>query len=154
MTIHQPGSSTIRFVKFWTKTAFFKLKDIYPECFLYRKETPQVEPMLCVQNDGCPVNKNCMHTVAKRLHALFEEVLPDVEMIILYYKKRNIMGIGGTVFWRDFIEPRNITINPYSWVNVKTRGIVYEFSPGPTFYLTGRAAPPEVAEEPLSSSLD
>jgi len=147
MTLIRPGGAPIYFVTFCEKTSFFKLQDIFPECFLHREEVPQVEPLICVRNDSCPVNHNCMEALAKRIYILFKEVLPTSRMIVLYFKKRNIPGIGGCIFWRSMDEPRLITVNPFAWAKVKRRGTIYEFSPGPSFFLTGRTAPPEPTEE-------
>lgn len=122
------------------KTAFFKLDDIFPECGLYREQHPMIEPMVCLaETAACTVGKNCMETLAKRLKVLYEEVLTDVDLILLYYRKRNLPGIGAAVFWRSFEEPRIITVNPTSWARIKNRGAVYQFTPGPSFFLTGRA---------------
>jgi hypothetical protein len=155
MTILRPGGAPIYFLTFCDKTSFFKLQDIYPECFFNREKSPQVEPMMCVQNDSCPVNHNCMEILAKRTYVLFQEVLPEVQLIVLYYRKRNISGIGATLFWRDMTEPRNITVNPYGWSVIKSRGTIYEFSPGPNFFLTGRVKEPEVTtEESAVAALD
>ena len=147
MTLIRPGGAPIYFVTFCEKTSFFKLQDIFPECFLNREPVPDVEPLICVREDSCPTNHNCMETLAKRVHILFEEVLPGSKMIVLYFKKRNIPGIGGCIFWRTMAEPRVITVNPFAWNKVKQRGTVYEFSPGPSFFLTGRAAEPQPTEK-------
>lgn len=147
MTLIRPGGAPIYFVTFCEKTSFFKLQDIFPECFLNREHVPNVEPLVCVRDDTCPVNHNCMEALAKRVYILFEEVLPASKMIVLYFKKRNIPGIGGCIFWRTMSEPRVITINPFAWNKVKQRGTVYEFSPGPAFFLTGQAAEPQPTEE-------
>jgi len=149
-----PGGSNrppwFYFVLFCKKTAFFKLEDIFPECFFNRDQHPQAEPMLCMSSDSCPGNKNCMETLAKRVWTLFADVLPEVKLIILYYRKRNLPGIGGTLFWRSMKEPRNLTINPSAWARVKSRGFVYQLGPSPSFWLTGRTAPPE--EVPLAAA--
>jgi hypothetical protein len=84
-----------------------------------------------------------MDTLVKRLHVLFEEVLTDTEMVILYYKKRNVPGMGAGVFWRDLENFRIITMNPTGWEMIKNRGMVYQFDPSPQFFLSGKAAPPK-----------
>ena len=142
MELIRPGGLPIVFVSFWEKSIFFKLQDIFPECFIHREKAPQAEPMCCVRDDSCPVNHNCMEILAKRIWVMFEEVLPHARMIILYYRKRNIPGIGGCVFFRTMHEPRVITINPWGWNQVKRRGTIYEFTPGPSFFLTGKAEAP------------
>lgn len=149
MSIIRPGGS-IYFVLFCGKTAFFKLQDLFPECFLHREKVPLAEPMTCILNDSCPVNHNCMETLAKRIFVMFEEVLPAAKMIVLYYKKRNIPGLGGTIFWRSMKEPRVITMNPFAWNRVKQRGEVYEFTPSPSFFLTGNTKSPKFIEKELA----
>ena len=146
------------FLVFSKKTAFFKLQDIFPECYFYRDDSPRVEPLICLREDNvCHVGHSCMETLARRLHMLFEEVFkPEddkevVDLIILYYRKReNTDSIGAGIFWRDFSNLRVITVNRAGWEYVKVRGNIYQFNPSTTFFLTGKAAPPdEVAEEPV-----
>lgn len=137
--------SIMYFLNLSNRTAFFKLQDIFPECFLHREKAPQAEPMICLR-DSCPVNHNCMEILAKRLHALFD-LLPGVDLILLYSKKRNIEGLGTGVFWRDMQEPRVITMNPGAWKRIKLRGAVYQFQPGSSFFLSGKGPEPDVEEE-------
>jgi len=123
------------------KTSLFKLNEIFPECALYREQHPRIEPMVCLQETtACTVGCNCMENLAKRLRVLFEEVLNGVDLVVLYFKKRNLHGMGGLVLWRDFREPRVITVNPTAWNKIKDRGWVYEFTPGPSFFLSGKAS--------------
>jgi hypothetical protein len=143
----------IHFLVFCEKTAFFRFKDIFGECFLYRETSPMIEPAVCLHEEGtCHVGKGCMETLAKRVYVLFEEVLPRVELIILYYRRRNIPGIGAGIFWRDMREPRITPINPYAWNVVKSRGTVFRFDPGPSFFLTGQAPPPEPIDEKVAET--
>lgn len=135
------------------RTAFFKLEDLFPECFLYREKHPQIEPAICIAEDAaCTVGKNCMETLAKRLKVLFDELLVDTDLILLYYRKRNLPGIGAAIFWRSFEEPRLITVNPTAWEKIKKRGSVYQFTPGPSFFLTGKA-PDAVAPQNQDTSV-
>ena len=145
--MEKPGGP-IYFVSLNQKTIFFKLQDIFPECYVNRDQSPNVEPMLCLSG-VCPTNRNCMETLAKRVFVLFKEVLPTAQLIILYYRKRNLPGIGGSVFWRNMREPRNITINPWGWKSVKSRSKIFKFEPGPQFYLTGSAPPPKETSDTL-----
>lgn len=142
------GPSIMYFVVFSTKSSFFKLQDIFPECFLHREHAPQIDPLKCLLEDNaCHVNHNCMEVLAKRVHILFQEVLPSVEVIVLYFKKRGSQSYGAGLFWRDMREPRAITMNPFAWSRVKQRGSIYTFSPNQSFFLNGRAAPPESTTE-------
>jgi len=149
------GPSIMYFVIFSTKTAFFKLESIFPECFLFREHAEQIDPLKCLLEDNsCHVGRNCMETLAKRVHVLFEEVLPSVDVIVLYFKKRGSQSYGAGLFWRDMREPRTITMNPYAWTRVKTRGAVYQFAPNPSFFLSGRSAPPAPASPSEPADLE
>lgn len=121
-----------------SKTAFFKLQDIFPECFLLREKHPQLEPLVCLREDhSCHVNQNCMGILCNRMHSLFDVTLPQVQTLILYFRKRNIPGMGAGIFWRDFREPRVITVNPTGWESMKRWGQAYKFFPGNEFFLGG-----------------
>ena len=142
------ATEPIHFLVFCEKTAFFRLKDIFGECFVYREQSPLIEPVICFREDHvCHVGKNCLPSLAKRIYVLFEEVLPNVELIILYYRKRNIPGIGAGLFRRDMRESRTITVNPSAWNVIKSRGTIFRFNPGPSFFLTGQAPLPEPLDE-------
>ena len=149
MTTDRPGGS-ILFLTFCDKTVFIKLQDVFPECFLYREEMPRAEPLMCLSST-CPGNHACMETLAKRVFVLFREVMPYAHLIVLYYRRRNTNSLGAGLFWSDMREPRDITMNPFAWEMIKARGLVYEFHPGPNFFLTGQAPPPENVN---STSLD
>jgi hypothetical protein len=129
------------FLEVTGKSAFFKLQDIFPECFLYRDQSPRVEPLLCLKEDVCHVGKGCMDTLAKRIKVLFD-LLPKADLILLYYKKRNVPGMGAGVFWRDFSAPRVITLNLKAWERLKLRGSVYQLQPEDGFFLSGQAPQP------------
>jgi len=131
-----------------TKTAMFKLNDLFPECQLYREKSPQVEPLVCLRDDSCPVNHSCMLHLVNRLKVLFHEIVPQAELILLYFRKRNTEGLGAGVFWKDFREPRVFTVNPKAWERVKIRGATYQFLPSESFFLTGRAPSPEAQTTP------
>lgn len=147
--------SLMYFVVFSTKTAFFKFDDIFPECSFYRKDSPQIEPLMCLQFDNCcTVGKNCMEVLCRRLYVMFEEVCTQSDLAILYFKKRNFEGLGAGVFWADLERARVITMNPTAWERVKARGNVYQFDPNQDFFLTGSSAPPEEVEETEDQLLD
>jgi hypothetical protein len=147
--------SILYFVVFSSKTAFFKLENIFPECFLYREQSPQIEPLICLREENsCTVGKNCMDVLAKRLYVLFGEVCLNADLIILYYKKRNILGLGAGVFDRQFQNPQTITMNPSAWNLVKSRGTIYQFDPSQDFFLSGIAPPPEKTEKIEDQLLD
>ena len=142
------------FVVFSTKTAFFKLEDIFPECFLYREPTSQIEPLMCLTEDNaCHVGQNCMDILAKRLMVLFKEVLQSTDLILLYFKKRGVYGMGTGIFWRDFKTPRVITVNPYAWRKIKATGQIFQFMPESEFFLSGKAKEPEPQDNNAASKL-
>jgi len=81
-----------------------------------------------------------MDILARRAQAIFNELLPEtVRVLVLYFRKRNVLGYGAGIFWRDMREPRVITMNPHAWERVKARGLVYQFTPSDTFFLSGRS---------------
>lgn len=131
-----------------SKTAMFKLDDLFPECRLYREKAPQAEPLICIRDDSCPVNHGCMASLVRRIKMLFEEIVPQAELIILYFRKRNVPGLGAGVFWKDFREPRVITVNQQAWERVKFRGTTFQFLPSESFFLSGRGPEPEALTSP------
>lgn len=141
------NQSICYFLVLSSKTAFFKLDDLFPECKLYQEQAPMTEPLICLASDSCPVNHNCMETLVRRLKMIFGEITPQADLILLYFRKRNVPGLGAGVFWKDFREPRVITMNPLAWARVKTRGDAFQFLPGETFFLSGQAPPPEEAAD-------
>ncbi len=137
------------------KTAFFRLKDIFPECFLYREKSPMTEPLVCLRENACHVGHGCMDTLIKRLKMLFD-LLPQAQLIYLYYAKRNIPGMGAGIFWRGFKEFKVITMNQGGWKRLKLRGDVMQFHPDPSFFLSAdsRIGPdPEAAQTDKKSEL-
>ena len=145
MTLPRPGGP-LYFLLLCNHTAFFKLDSVFPECYLYRDQMPRTDPLMCLHST-CPANHSCMETVAKRLFVLFNEVMPQVELIILYFRKQTTLGLGAGLFWKNMQEPRFITMNPSAWDLVKSRGFVFEFQPGASFFLSGAASTPELKSD-------
>lgn len=130
------------FITFTEKTSFFKLKDIFPECFLYREHSPRISPLTCLQEENsCHVGKNCMETLAKRLFVLFSEIIPKTRLILLYYALPNSKQSAGA-FFKDFRSPRIIKMNPYAWKRIKNRGNIFQFLPSSNFFISGITEPP------------
>lgn len=129
------------FVIFSKKTAFFKLKDIFPECFLYREKYPNIDPIICLTEENvCHVGKNCMESLIKRLGLLFKEIVPTCKLVVLYFKRNN-GKIGGGVFFDNLEDFRIIqTMNPYAWEKIKGRGAVYQFVPHTEFFMSGQSS--------------
>jgi len=152
MTVPRPGGP-IFFLVFCDQTIFFKLDSIFPECYLYREQMPRTDPLMCLYS-ACPANKNCMETLAKRIFVLFQEVIPQADLIILYYRKQCSSGLGAGLFWKDMSEPRYIIMNPSAWDMIKQRGYVFEFHAGSSFYLSGLASEPEMKLDSEKSELE
>jgi hypothetical protein len=148
----RPGGP-IYFLTFYEKTVFFKLDSIFPECYLYREGSPRTDPLMCLHST-CPSNKNCMETLAKRVFVLFQEVLPQVHLLVLYFRKQSSVGLGAGVFWKNMAEPAAITMNPSAWDMIKERGLIFEFRPGPYFFLTGSSPAPEGRSNEEKVNLD
>jgi hypothetical protein len=95
-----------------------------------------------------------METLAKRIFVLFQEVIPQADLIILYYRKQCSSGLGAGLFWKDMSEPRYIIMNPSAWDMIKQRGYVFEFHAGSSFYLSGLASEPEMKLDSEKSELE
>ncbi len=149
MTLIKPGGASkeiMYFVVFSSKTSFFKFEDLLPECFLYREHSPQIEPLVCLYEEhACTVGQNCMEKLATRLKVMFEEVLPkEIDLVLLYYRKRSEPdSLAAGVFWRNLQDFTVYTLNRTAWSLIKGRGQVFQFQPGVSFFVTGRAPPPE-----------
>lgn len=143
-------SSLLYFVLFSKKTAFFKLNDIFPECFLYRKGHPRIDPLICLEQENvCHVGKNCMETLIKRLQVLFKEVIPNCGLVVLYYRTHT-GRIRAGIFHSNLGEFRIITVNPYAWNKIKSRGAIFQFHPSSEFFMNGQAS--DLKETSLESS--
>ncbi len=120
-------------------TAFFKFKDIMPECYFNREEYPRIEVATCIKDIGnCHVNHNCFEILFKRVKILFNEtVVPGTSLIVLYFRKFVVPGLGAVVFDRQFdkIEPRWITMNPSGWNKLKSYSDIYSFQATSEFFL-------------------
>jgi hypothetical protein len=139
-SVDKMDNSIFYFLVLSEKTAFFRLNDLFPECSLYREPSPQIEPLVCLAEDAsCLVGRNCMEHLVKRIKVLFEEIVPTANLMVVYFRKRNKPGLGAGIFWRDFREPRVITMNPRAWERIKLRGGAFQFMPSREFFLTGNA---------------
>lgn len=122
------------YVIFHNKTAFIPFKYVYPECYVLRKDQPQVDPLHCLESD-CPVDRGCMGILVKRLQYLYDNVLSeDVEMIIAYYKLPS-GRIRAGVFHKDFREPNVITCNKSALAKFSKEGKTYMWVPRDEYYL-------------------
>lgn len=118
-------------------TAFFKFQDILPECY-FNREGSGLEVATCIKNMDCHVNHNCFEILFKRVNILFNEtVVHGTSIILLYFRKVGVPGLGAVVFDRQFdkVEPRWITMNPSAWNKVKNYSEVYSFKTNSEFFL-------------------
>ena len=76
-----------------------------------------------------------MPTLTKRIHTLFDQVIPYVDMVVLYFKRRNTSGLSAAIFWRDFRDPKIITVNKMAFQKLQKYGQVFEFHPDVGFFL-------------------
>lgn len=106
---------------------FLKLKDLFPECMFQIEDAPQLFPFICLRQESCPRNHNCMGKLVKRLEAVLE-VWKDVDLVFLYFSWPDMPGSQRAgVFWRDMREPRYITFNRSSWEKMKAVGTIFRW---------------------------
>lgn len=120
----------IAYFTFQSKTTFIPLRFVYPECFLLIEDHPQMYPLKCMVEDGCPANVGCGDIIVRKIHYLFEEVMPDSEVIIAYYKYRDRpKSIRGVIFNRNLDPPTISILNPWAFRKFQKRGIAYQWYP-------------------------
>jgi len=120
----------IFYFTFHKKTAFFPLKYIYPECFFHIKDSPQLIPIACFLSDSCPAGVNCGEILVKRVHYLFDNVVPESEMLLAYYKyKDRPKSIRCAVFTKDLDPPKLYTVNPFAFKKFQREGTTYSWVP-------------------------
>ena len=128
----------IYYFVFQEKTAFIPLKYIYPECFLNIKDSPDLYPMKCFMTDSCPPGANCGETLVRRIHYLFENVVPTAEVIISYFKYRDRPGsIRGAIFHRDLDAPTVSVLNKAAFTKFQREGTTYEWYPRDDYLFMG-----------------
>lgn len=114
---------------FQEKTVFMPFKFLYPECFFHIKDHPKLYPMQCFLTDSCP-GSNCGEILAKRVHYLFENIFPQAELLVSYFKYRDKPNsIRAAVFTEDFATPRLITVNPWAFKKFQKAGVPYKWFP-------------------------
>jgi hypothetical protein len=117
---------------------FMKLRDLFPECEFLISDLPQMYPLRCLNEDGCPRNQNCMDKLVGRLRYVFD-TFPDVQTVLLYFRYRDRPGTHRAgVFTRSMNEPRLITFNRTAWEKCKEIGTAYNWPlPDSLFLQTG-----------------
>ena len=120
----------IAYFTFQSKTTFIPLRFVYPECFALIEDHPQMYPLKCMVEDGCPANVGCGDIIVRKIHYLFEEVMPSSEVIIAYFKYRDRpKSIRGVIFNRNLDPPTISILNPWAFRKFQKRGIAYQWYP-------------------------
>jgi hypothetical protein len=115
----------LSYFSFQEKTIFIPLRYVYPECFALIAPHPQMHPVRCLREDGCPANMNCMEHLVQRVNYLFGEVFPKAEMMIAYFKYDDRpKSIRGAIFYKDLREPELKTLNPFGFRKFQREGTV------------------------------
>lgn len=131
-------SNLISFFIFQEKTAFIPLRYVYPECVKLIEPHPQMYPLRCLREDGCPANVQCMDFLVKRVDYLFQEVLPDSDLLIVYYKyKDRPDSIRAAVFFRDLREPKLMTCNKAAFKKFQREGKIFAWAPSGSYLTLG-----------------
>ena len=128
MTSSQP----MYFLVLSGRNAFFRLKDVLPECFLYRESSPGIDPLICLDSNVCHVGKNCMETLVRRLSKLFEG-FKNFELVVLYFKS-NSGSLKMGIFFSNLKDFEVRTMNPYGWKRIQSRAKAYQFVPTFDFF--------------------
>lgn len=128
----------ITFFTFQEKTVFIPLRYVYPECMKLIEPYDQMYPLRCLNEDGCPANMGCMDVLVKRVDYLFQNVMPDAELLLAYYKYRDRPdSIRAAVFYRDLREPRTIVCNKAAFKKFQKAGEMFAWSPTSSYLMLG-----------------
>jgi len=123
---------------FQEKTTFIPLKYLYPECMVLIEDHPQMYPLKCMVEDGCPANANCGEIIVRRVNYLLQEIMPETEMLIAYFKYRDRPNsIRGAVFNRNLDPPTIDILNPYAFRKFMREGTTYQWLPSTEYLLLG-----------------
>lgn len=126
------------FFTFQTKTVFIPLRYIYPECMVLIERHQQLSPLHCLSHDHCPANANCMEVLAKRVNYFFTHVVPDVELMIAYFRYRDRPNsIRAGVFTKGLEEPRVMTVNPFAFRKFQQDSVSFTWVPPDEFLFMG-----------------
>lgn len=128
----------VSYAVFQQKTVFIPLRYVYPECMILIKDHPQMFPLRCFQEDGCPVVANCSEIIVNKINYLFQEVIPTAELIVAYYKYHDRpTSIRGATFTRNLDSPNIRLLNPYAFKKFIREGIAYNWFPTSEYLLLG-----------------
>lgn len=124
------------------KTFFIPLRYVYPECEKLLAQHPQMHPLQCLQEDGCPANMQCMDFLVPRVTYMFDKVAgPAVDMMVAYFKYtrsnpgelENKVALMGAIFHRDLRAPTLMTMNPTGFAKCQAMGKVDTWVPTADF---------------------
>lgn len=131
-------SDPIHYVLFQSKTVFMPLRYVYGECWLLIEEHEKMYPLRCMNDNGCPVKANCAERISRRVHYLFDQVLPgDVEMLVAYFRYRDTKSVRASIFHRDMRAPTVQVVNPYALKKFLREGTTYKWFPSTDYMLKG-----------------
>lgn len=134
MAVRQP----ITYVLFQEKTVLIPLRYVHPECFLNIKDSPKLFPMQCFVEDACPPGTNCGEKLVKRVNYLFNEVVPDAEMLVSYFKWHDRPNsTRAAIFYRDLEPPKVGIINGYALRKFLREGTSYQWFPTDEYSFMG-----------------
>ena len=123
---------------------FVPFRALYPECLFLIEGSPQLGPLQCLDT-SCHVSANCMETLVKRVHYLFDRVEPSALMMIAYFKHHSSgESIKAGVFHKDLREPRRITVNPHGFRKFQTEGMVKQWTPTQEYLMIAALPTPRV----------
>jgi hypothetical protein len=112
------------------KTIFIPFRFVYPECEKLIAPHPEMYPVKCLRENGCPANMQCMDYLVKRVNYIFEKVCPSAEMMIAYYKYRDLPNsIRGAIFHKDLREPKLMTLNPFGFRKFQRESPTFQWTP-------------------------
>ncbi len=119
------------------KTMFIPFRYVYPECEKLIAPHPQMYPLRCLQEDGCPANMSCMDYLVPRVNYLFDKVSPSSQVMVAYYKyvrlnpgeNENREALMGAIFHRDLREPYLMVMNPSGFVKCQKMGEISAWVP-------------------------
>lgn len=124
----------LTYFTFQDKTSFIPLRQLYPECFILLKDSPDAMPMQCMRGP-CSKNAQCMEILAKRVYYFFNEIDPTSEMLIVYYKYNT--SLKGVIFDKEMNEPVLKTLNPSGFNKFKNEGDIKQWPMRPEFLNIG-----------------
>jgi hypothetical protein len=126
-------------------TLFVDVRDLFPECLVYTKDSPKLTPLVCFLNNECTVGVNCVPTLQHRTSKLLE-AFPNVYQIICKFgiegltkpedlhatkpvSRQQKQRQRGVVFYRTG-DVKYISFNSYAYdYRMKKRGTLYRVDP-------------------------